>query len=487
MDFEPVIGLEVHAQLLTRSKIFCGCSTQYGAPANSSTCPVCLGLPGALPVLNREAVVMAIKAALSLGCRINAGSVFARKNYFYPDLPKGYQISQYDLPLAEEGEVTVAVGRRDQAGKLEDFENKSFRIHRLHLEEDAGKSVHSPGGDSLVNLNRTGVPLVEIVTEADFRSPDEAYDFLVLLRRTLLYLGVCDGNMEEGSLRCDANVSVRPVQSTTFGTKTEIKNLNSFRFVRKALEYEIERQIDLIKRGGKVEQETRLWDETLEKTTVMRTKEEAHDYRYFPEPDLLPVQVEESWLQQILSSMPELPETRRQRLVKEYDLDMESSLMLIQSQAFADFFEKAAQASGQPQAVYNWMVGDLTRELKRDGREIDDCPVSPGHLAQLIEMLDKGQISSKMAKDVFSKMYADGSTPARIVEEEGLSQISDSGQLAGIIDSILEAHPDKVEAYRGGKSGLIGFFVGQVMRETKGQANPQIVNQLLEERLQPAE
>jgi aspartyl-tRNA(Asn)/glutamyl-tRNA(Gln) amidotransferase subunit B len=478
MEFEPVIGLEVHAQLLTKSKIFCSCSTQYGAAPNSNTCPVCLGLPGALPVVNREAVAMGAKAGLALGCRLNLTSIFARKNYFYPDLPKGYQISQYDLPVAEEGEIQLEFSNSEGGSTY-----KTFRINRLHLEDDAGKSIHASGGDTWVNLNRTGVPLAEIVTEADFRSSDEAYEFLSYLRRVLLYLEVCDGNMEEGSLRCDANVSVRPVGSPTFGTKTEIKNLNSFRFVRKALDYEIERQIRMVREGKRIEQETRLWDETSQTTMTMRSKEEAHDYRYFPEPDLLPVVISEEWLDELRKEIPELPEARRRRFVEEFGLDNESALLLTQSRDFADYFEKAVSGYPQPVTLSNWMAGDLTRDLKRDNLDISECPVSPENLAALVKLVDEGTISGKIAKDVFSKMFATGDDPARIISRERLKQISSADQLTGIVVAVLEANPEKVAEYRNGKVGLIGFFVGQVMRQTKGQANPQMVNQLLRERL----
>jgi len=479
MEYEPVIGLEVHAQLLTKSKIFCSCSTKYGAAPNSNTCPVCLGLPGALPVVNRDAVAMAVKASLALGCRLNLRSIFARKNYFYPDLPKGYQISQYDCPVAEDGEIELEV--LDKENEIP--KSKKFRINRLHLEDDAGKSIHVPGGDTRVNLNRTGVPLAEIVTEADFRSSNEAYEFLSYLRRVLLYLEVCDGNMDEGSLRCDANISVRPVGESKFGTKTEIKNLNSFRFLKRALDYEIERQIGVVRKGRRIEQETRLWDEASQTTMTMRSKEEAHDYRYFPEPDLLPVAIPEEWLDELRDEIPELPEARRQRFIAQFGLDNESALLLTQSRAFADYFEAAVSHCRLPVAISNWMAGDLTRDLKRDNLDIDGCPVSPENLAELLKLVDDGTISGKIAKDVFSKMYESGDAAGQIVSREGLKQISSADQLTAIVTAVLEANPDKVAAYRNGKLGLIGFFVGQVMRETKGQANPKLVNQLLQERL----
>jgi aspartyl-tRNA(Asn)/glutamyl-tRNA(Gln) amidotransferase subunit B len=481
MRFEPVIGLEVHAQLLTESKIFCICSTKFGAPPNTHTCPVCLGLPGALPVVNIQAVAMAVKTGLALGCQINQISIFARKNYFYPDLPKGYQISQYDLPVAEHGEVSLLIpGEQDESEHLA----RSFGITRLHLEDDAGKSIHVSAGGTRVNLNRTGVPLIEIVTEADFRSALEAYEFLQYLRRVLLYLGVCDGNMEEGSLRCDANVSIRPVGTRKYGTKTEIKNLNSFRFLRKALEYEIRRQVELLEDGGLVQQETRLWDEESEQTFVMRSKEEAHDYRYFPEPDLLPVVVSREWLEELRSEIPELPEARRSRFIQEYKLDPETALMLTQSRATADYFETAIKSYPNPALIANWIMGDLTRDLKKDSREIEDSPVPPQHLAALVRLVEEGKISGKIDKDIFPKMYATSRSPEDIVEEEGLRQINDQAELENVVDRVISAHAKEVEIFRSGKTGLLGFFVGQVMKETKGQANPRLVNELLRKRLQ---
>ncbi len=483
MEFEAVIGLEVHAQLLTQSKIFCACSTKFGAPPNSNTCPVCLGLPGALPVLNREAVAMAVKAGLALGCQINRHSIFARKNYFYPDLPKGYQISQYDIPLGQDGRIEILTGLRQEAGNVVEYEPKVFGITRVHLEEDAGKSIHQQGRDSYVDLNRTGVPLIEIVSEPDFRSSQEGYDYLNYLRRTLLYLEICDGNMEEGSLRCDANVSIRPVGSSELGTKTEIKNLNSFRFLQKALEYEIERQKEVIGGGGQVEQETRLWDEEGQTTLVMRSKEEAHDYRYFPEPDLLPVVVSEEWIEELKEQIPELPESRRRRFVKEYSLAHEEALLLTQTRQFAEYFETAVKTYDQPKKIFNWMMGDLMGNLKKDDREIHECLVRPEHLANLVRLIDEGKISGKMAKDVFEKLYETGDDPENIIFQENLQQISDEDQLTTIVHRVLESNPEKVEAYRAGKEGLLGFFMGQVMKETSGQANPEMVSQMLENKL----
>ncbi len=485
MEWEAVIGLEVHAQLLTDSKLFCACSTRFGAPPNSQTCPVCLGLPGALPVLNREAVEMAVKAGLALGCTISPVSIFARKNYFYPDLPKGYQISQYDQPLAEGGRVQVLTHKSSQPGAETCLAH--FGITRVHLEDDAGKSTHTAGQDTLVNLNRTGVPLIEIVTEPDLRAAQQAYDFLTLLRRVLLYLEICDGNMEEGSLRCDANVSVRPAGSTQLGVKTEIKNLNSFRFLRRALEYEIERQVDVLSEGGEIHQETRSWNEERQQTLVMRSKEYAHDYRYFPDPDLTPLEVGEEWVERLRGQLPELPEPRRQRLASQYQLGDDEAALLTQSREFADYFEQAADRASSARAVYNWMVGDLTRFLKKDSRPLVECPVSPEHLAELVDLVETGRISGKIAKDVFEKVYVSGDDPATIVAREGLEQISDQAQLGPLIDGILESHPAEVKAYRGGKTGLLGFFVGQVMRQTRGQADPKAVNQMLREKLQADE
>ena len=481
MDFEAVIGLEIHAQLLTETKIFCRCSTKFGAPPNANTCPVCLGLPGALPVLNRHAVAMAVKVGLALNCRINSPSLFARKNYFYPDLPKGFQISQFDLPLAEEGMVKL----RFKDSESNEVVEPSFRLNRIHMEDDAGKSVHVPGGDTLVNLNRTGTPLIELVTEPDFRTSQEAYEFLVYLRKVLLYLQVCDGNMEEGSMRCDANISIRPRGQAELGTKTEIKNLNSFRFVRKALDYEIERQKKVVSGGGQIRQETRLWDDASGRTEVMRTKEESHDYRYFPEPDLLPVVVGEEWKKELRAELPELPDARRDRFIEEFGIEEDVAVQLTSEREFADYFEAAVTGYGNAGIVANWMLGEVNHELKLSGKGIEDFRVSPANLAALLKLVDGNVISGKIAKEVFSEMVKTGDDPEAVVNRKGLKQISDSGELETIIDGIIEANPDKVEAFRNGKQGLIGFFVGQVMQQTRGQANPKVVNQLLREKLLP--
>ncbi len=487
MEFEPVIGLEVHAQLLTRSKLFCSCSTQFGAPPNSNTCPVCLGLPGALPVLNREAVTMAVKAAIALGCRINAVSIFARKNYFYPDLPKGYQISQFDRPLGEHGKVLVFSGDRTETGKIVNRREKAFGITRLHMEDDAGKSIHEGLPDtaskSYVNLNRCGVPLVEIVSEPDFRSSQEAYDYLTHLRKTLLCVEVCDGNMEEGSLRCDANISIRPRGSEKFGTKVEIKNLNSFRFLQRALDYEIERQVQVLTEGGRITQETRLWNESEGCTSPMRSKEEAHDYHYFPEPDLLPLKLDPAWIAQVQKELPELPGPKIHRFMEEYDFSVDDALLLTATPALAVYFEECAKASRNPRVSANWIMGDLAYALKDSNKGIEDCPIPPGHLAALIGTIDSGEISGKIAKTVFEEMWRTGEKPADIIKRMGLAQVSDAVSLGAVIDKVLATNPKQLAEFRSGKTKVLGFFVGQVMKETKGQANPQIVNELLLKKL----
>ncbi len=487
MEFEPVIGLEVHAQLLTRSKLFCHCSTQFGASPNANTCPICLGLPGALPILNREAVKMAVKASLALGCRINSPSIFARKNYFYPDLPKGYQISQYDLPLGEKGSVTVFSGDRADTGKIVNRREKSFGITRLHMEDDAGKSIHEAGSDnaakSSVNLNRSGVPLIEIVSEPDFRSSQEAYDYLIHLRKTLIYLEVCDGNMEEGSLRCDANVSVRKKGASKFGTKVEIKNLNSFRFLQRALDYEIARQRRILSEGETVTQETRLWDESGGRTFPMRSKEEAHDYRYFPEPDLMPLKLDPDWIELLRRELPELPGPKMRRVMEQYDIPADDALFLTGTPAMAEFFEECARISENPRAAANWIMGDLAHNLKNSGKDIADCPVTSKQLADLIRITDSGEISGKIAKTVFEEMFRTAEDPSPIIKRMGLVQVSDEASLEPVIDKIVAANPRQVEEFRSGKTKVIGFFVGQVMKETKGQANPKVVNELLQNKL----
>jgi aspartyl-tRNA(Asn)/glutamyl-tRNA(Gln) amidotransferase subunit B len=487
MEHEAIIGLEVHAQLLTRSKLFCGCSTKFGAPPNTNTCPVCLGLPGSLPVLNQQAVTMALRTALALGCAIHPTSIFARKNYFYPDLPKGYQISQFELPLGERGRVTVYSGERNEAGKIVNRREKSFGITRLHMEEDAGKSIHDGMPESqemsYINLNRCGVPLVEIVSEPDLRTSQEAYDYMSHLRKALLYLGVCDGNMEEGSLRCDANVSVRVRGTHVIGTKVEIKNLNSFRFLQKALDYEIGRQIDQVTNHRPITQETRLWDEGRGCTAPMRSKEEAHDYRYFPEPDLPPLTLDPDWIQSIAAELPELPDAKLRRFLSEYGLADDDALFLTSSQDMARYFEDCARGSGNPRMAANWIMGDLAYALKGSASEIEDCPVSASSLAELIQKIESGEISGKIAKNIFDEMYRTGDRPAPVIKRLGLSQISDTAILESAIERVLAANPQQLEQYRAGKEKLLGYFVGQVMRETRGQANPKILNEMLKNKL----
>ena len=475
--FEAVIGLEIHAQLLTASKIFCGCSTAFGGEPNTHICPVCIGLPGALPVLNRAAVDDAIRAALALGCTIQERSIFARKNYFYPDLPKGYQISQYELPIATGGIVEFPSGG----------ERRRVGITRVHLEEDAGKSLHEGFADSdrksYVDYNRSGVPLIEIVSEPDLRSAPEAAEFFSRLRAVLVWLGVNDGNMEEGSLRCDANVSVRPRGQVALGTKAEVKNLNSFRFLQKALEHEIARQIDLLTEGGRVVQETRLWDAASGRTISMRSKEEAHDYRYFPEPDLPPVVVDAERIGRLRAAMPELPDARRRRLVETFGLPEYDAGQLTQSRGLPDYFEAVVRAGAPAKAASNWIMGELARALKAHGADIASSPLDAERLAGLIALVERGTISGSMAKGVFEKMYASDQTAGAIVAAEGLAQIDDESQIVALIADVLSAHPDPVEQYRGGKTTAFGFLVGKVMKAAAGKANPVRVNELLKRAL----
>jgi len=477
MEYEPVIGLEVHAQLLTKSKIFCGCSTTFGEEPNTQTCPVCTGQPGSLPVLNRKAVEFAIKLGLATKCRIAPYSLFARKNYFYPDLPKGYQISMYELPLAEDGFVEILV----------DGKKKRIKIIRIHLEEDAGKLKHGETPEtasfSYVDFNRTGVPLVEIVSGPDIRSPQEAGDYLRELRAILQYLEICTGDMEKGNFRCDANISVRPKGQKKFGTRTELKNMNSFRHVEMALEYEIKRQISLLKDGEKVIQETRLWNVDEGMTASMRGKEEAHDYRYFPDPDLVPVNIDESWIGQIRESLPELPAEKRERFVIQYSIPEYDAAIITSTKPLSMYYEETVRLFSEPKTVSNWIMGDLLRELKRDEREIDQCPVTPLHLAEMLSMIKDGTISGKIAKDVFEEMYRTGEKPSKIVQEKGWVQILDKGEIERAIEKAVQGNPKLVDDYRKGKEKLFGFFVGEVMKQTKGKANPKLVNELLKEKL----
>ena len=472
MKYEPVIGLEIHAQLRTRTKILCGCSTVFGAAPNTQVCPVCLGLPGELPVLNRQAVDYAVKAALALGCEIQQESEFARKNYFYPDLPKGYQISQYERPLALHGGLDISGGGARHIG-----------LTRIHMEEDAGKSLHEGLPDSdrrtYVDYNRSGVPLIEIVTEPDMRSAAEAAEFFSRLRDILVWLDVNDGNMEEGSLRCDANVSVRPVGQRELGTKAEVKNVNSFRYVQKAIEHEIDRQIELLEGGGRVVQETRLWDSAAGRTFSMRSKEEAHDYRYFPEPDLPPLVVDAERVEAVRATMRELPEARRRRFVAAYGLPEYDAGVLTQSAALADYFEQVAAAASNPKAASNWVMGELLRTLNDRGKTIDEVPLTPQALAGLIALIDKGAISSSIAKDVFARMYDSGRAAEDIVAAEGLAQIGDEAALLAIVRDVMGRHADAVAQYRAGKTATFGFLVGQVMKGSGGKGNPKLVNQLL--------
>jgi aspartyl-tRNA(Asn)/glutamyl-tRNA(Gln) amidotransferase subunit B len=477
-SYETVIGLEVHVQLTTNTKIFCGCSKDFGQTPNSQTCPVCLGLPGALPVLNQQVVELAIKTGLATNCQIAPRSIFARKNYFYPDLPKGYQISQFELPICEHGWLDI---------DLEDGERKRIGITRAHMEEDAGKLIHGDtpqtAGNSLVDLNRACTPLLEIVSEPDMRSADEAIDYLKKLHQIVVYLGVCDGNLEEGSFRCDANVSVRPYDQEELGTRAEVKNINSFRFIKQAIEYEVERQIDLIEGGGKVVQETRLFDSDTGMTRSMRGKEDAHDYRYFPDPDLVPLVISPEWIEEVRATLPELPEVKRGRFVEELGMSVYDAGVLASDRALADYFEACVALGSDAKSCANWIMGEVLRKLKETDTEITDVPITPELLTGLLARIADDTISGKIAKTVFEKMWQKGQTADQIIDAEGLKQVTDTGAIEGLVDEVIAANPDQVAEYLGGKDKLIGFFVGKVMQASQGKANPGMVNQLLKKKL----
>ena len=477
MKYETVIGLEVHVQINTKTKIFCSCSTEFGKPPNANTCPVCLGMPGVLPVLNKQFLESSMRACLATHCKVEPMNRFARKNYFYPDLPKGYQISQFELPLGTNGFININV----------DGQKKKIGLTRIHMEEDAGKLIHGENlgspGKSYVDYNRTGVPLCEVVSEPDMRSPEEARAYLAELKAILEYTGVSDCNMEEGSLRCDANVSIRPVGQKEFGTRAELKNLNSFKFVQKAIEYEVERQAKILDMGESVKQETRLYDSDRNETFPMRSKEEAHDYRYFPDPDLVPIMIDEAWVEKLRQTIPELPEQKRERFVSSYEIPEYDAGVLTSSKPLADYFEQCTAQFPQPKIISNWIMGDLLRELKKAGKDIKECPVSPSALVELLKLIDSGTISGNIAKGVFEEMYQSQKSAGSIVEEKGLKQITDSSSIEKLVDEVIQANPSQVEEFKGGKEKVLGFMVGLVMKASKGKANPGMVNKLLKERM----
>lgn len=485
--WEAIIGMEIHAQLATETKIFCGCAATFGSEPNANTCPVCLGLPGALPVLNRRVIELGARAALALGLNLNETSIFARKNYFYPDLPKGYQISQYDKPFSERGELTIMTAERDEQGRAKEWQPMTIHIIRLHLEEDAGKNVHEglPDVDkySYIDLNRAGTPLAEIVTAPDFRSSWQAYDYVNHVRRALMWVGASDADMEKGNLRCEANVSVRRIGDTDFNNKVELKNLNSVRFMQKAIEYEIDRQIAAHEAAEAVVQETRLWDEKNNRTRVMRSKEDAHDYRYFPEPDLPPVVLSGEFIEQVKSEMPELPDARRDRFIKDYELSFADATQLVADKDTADFYEKTTAVSGNARLAANWIRGDIAKELENSGKPVSDSPVSAEKLAELIKAVDAGKINNNQGKEVLAEMFATGKAAAEVIAEKGLEQVSDAGAIEKIADEIIAANPAQVEQYRGGNEKLFGFFVGQTMKKSGGKANPKVVNDVLKQKL----
>ena len=472
--YESVIGLEVHAQLLTETKAFCGCSTKFGAPPNTNICPVCLGYPGVLPVLNKKVVEFTVLMGLATNCVINKKSIFARKNYFYPDLPKGYQISQFEEPICENGFMNITQKNGD---------TKKIRINRIHMEEDAGKSIHDQGFDTLVDLNRCGVPLIEIVSEPDIRSPYEAYQYLLNIKKIVTYLGICDGNMEEGSLRCDANISIRLRGSEKLGTRTEVKNMNSFHNVEKALQFEIERQIDMLEDGAEIVQETLLWNADLNEAVSMRSKEESHDYRYFPDPDLMPVIVNEEWKNEIRQKLPELPDAKKTRLIKEFNLPEYDAEVLTSTRELAEYFEAVTKVTDDYKAVSNWIMGEVLKIVNEEKINISAFPVSPENLGRLINLIKDKTISGKIAKKIFPEMLATNKEPALILKEKNLIQITDAGKLGEIINMIFENNPTQVQQYLSGKEKILGYFVGQIMKETRGQANPEVVNKLLHAKL----
>lgn len=481
--WEAVIGMEIHAQLATETKIFCGCSVETGGEPNSNTCPVCLGLPGALPVLNRRVVELGARAALSLGLEIQESSIFSRKNYFYPDLPKGYQISQYDKPFSANGQLTIMTSERDDQGRAVEWKPMTIHVQRMHLEEDAGKNVHEglPDVDrfSYVDLNRAGTPLGEIVTSPDFRTSWQAYDYVNHVRRVFQWVGASDADMEKGNLRCEANVSVRKVGETEFRNKVELKNLNSVRFMQKAIEYEIERQIEAHEKGEAVNQETRLWDEKNNQTRVMRSKEDAHDYRYFPEPDLQPLVVSAEFIEQVKREMPELPDSMRDRFMDVYGLSYADASQLVAERDLAEYFETTARFTANPKMAANWILGELTRELNNSGKSVSQSLLTAEDLAELIKNVESGSINNSQAKEVLIEMFATGKTAAEVIEEKGFEQVSDTGAIEKIVEDVIAANPGQVEAYRGGKDALFGFFVGQVMKASQGKANPKVVNEIL--------
>ena len=485
--WEAVIGMEIHAQLATSTKIFCGCAVQTGGEPNTNTCPVCLGLPGALPVLNKRVVDLGARAALALGLEIQETSIFARKNYFYPDLPKGYQISQYDRPFSANGNLTIMTSERDESGRASDWKPMTIRIERMHLEEDAGKNVHEglPDVDkySYVDLNRAGTPLGEIVTAPDFRSSWQAYDYVNHVRRVLQWVGASDADMEKGNLRCEANVSVRKIGEDKFNNKVELKNLNSVRFMQRAIEFEIERQIAAHESGEGVTQETRLWDEKNSRTRVMRSKEDAHDYRYFPEPDLQPLTVTAEFIERVKTDMPELPDARRDRLMAEYGLSFHDASQMVSDKELADLYEDAAKESGNPRVTANFVLSELLREINNSGKTAGESPVTASGLAELVKVLDSGAINNNQAKEVLVEMFAGGKSAKDVISEKGFEQISDAAAIEKIVDEVISSNAKQVEAYRGGNEKLFGFFVGQVMKASQGKANPKIVNDILKQRL----